>query len=198
MSLQIIITILLGGVVGFFLVNENLLSYTDYIIDIGLCILLLFVGVEIGRYKETLIDIKKLGLKILLIPFFIIIGSITGSVFAGLLMGMPINESGAIGAGLGWYTLSSMMLVNYSSELSALASISNVIRELIAFIIIPLIAKHLGCLESIAPAGATSMDTSLPIISQSTNSKTAIIAFVTGVILSTSVPLLVTIMINLK
>jgi len=97
----------------------------------------------------------------------IIIGSIGGSMFAGFLLKLPLNESGAVGAGFGWYTLSSMMLASYSTELSTLAFISNVVREILALISIPIIAKYIGDIESIAPAGATAMDTSLPIISKS-------------------------------
>ena len=89
------------------------------------------------------------------------------------------------------------MLIDYSSELSALAFISNVTREIIAILLIPIIAKHIGFVESIAPAGATAMDTSLPVVSKSTDSTTVIISFITGMVLSFAVPILVPIMINL-
>ncbi len=110
---------------------------------------------------------------------------------------MPFNEAGAIGAGLGWYTLSSILVANYSSQLSAMAFIANVTRELIAFIIIPTVAKKLGFLEAIAPAGATAMDTGLPIVSRSTDPETAIIAFISGVICTSAVPVLVPLILNL-
>ncbi|MTI48963.1 lysine exporter LysO family protein [Sporosalibacterium faouarense] len=197
MSLRIILSVSIGIFAGLFILPSSVLENTDIIIDVGLCILLFFVGIDIGRNKEVLGKIKKMGLKILLIPIMIIIGSIVGSWIGGLLIKLPLNESGAVGAGLGWYTLSSMMLTNYSTELSALAFISNVVREIIALISIPFIAKYIGYVESIAPAGATAMDTSLPVISSATSPQTAVISFVTGVILSTSVPILVPIMINL-
>lgn len=197
MSLKIILSVALGVGAGYFLLPEEILQYTDYIIDIGLCLLLFFVGMDIGRNKDVLQKIKKMGLKVLLIPIAITIGSLFGSAIAGLLLGLPMNEAGAVGAGLGWYTLSSMMLVTYSAELSALAFISNVAREIIALLTIPLIAKYIGDLESIAPAGATSMDTSLPLISKSTNPETAIVSFINGVVLSSAVPILVSIVIKL-
>jgi len=196
-SLKIILSVVLGVCAGYFLLPEYILQYTDYIIDIGLCLLLFFVGMDIGRNKDVLQKIKKMGFKVLLIPVAIIVGSLVGSVIAGLLLGLPINEAGAVGAGLGWYTLSSMMLVTYSAELSALAFISNVVREIIALLTIPLIAKYIGDLESIAPAGATSMDTSLPLVAKSTNPETAIVSFINGVVLSSAVPILVSIVIKL-
>ncbi|MTI67960.1 MAG: lysine exporter LysO family protein [Firmicutes bacterium] len=197
MSLKIILAVVIGIFTGYFLLPESILTSTGLIIDIGLCLLLFFVGIEIGKNKEVITKIKKMGLKILLIPIMIIIGSLFGSIIAGFILGIPFNESGAIGAGFGWYTLSAMILADYSSELSALAFISNVVREIIALISIPLIAKYIGDIESIAPAGATAMDTSLPVISKSTNPKTAIVSFITGVVLSTAVPILVPIFINI-
>lgn len=197
MSLKIIFAVAAGIGVGYFLLPSTILQYTDYILDIGICLLLFFVGIDIGKNKEVLNQIKKIGFKVLLIPLMIIVGSILGSIIAGFILGMPANEAGAIGAGLGWYSLSSMMLVTYSSKLSALAFISNVTREIIALLTIPFIAKYLGDVESIAPAGATSMDTSLPLISKSTNPQTAIIAFINGVIVSSAVPVLVSVIIKI-
>lgn len=197
MSFKIILAVVAGIGVGYFVLPSEILQYTDYILDIGLCLLLFFVGIDIGKNKDVLDKIRKIGFRVLLVPVMIIIGSIFGSIVAGFILGMPMNEAGAVGAGLGWYSLSSMMLATYSSKLSALAFISNVTREIIALLTIPLIAKYLGDIESIAPAGATSMDTSLPLISKSTNPQTAIIAFISGVIVSTSVPILVSVIIKI-
>lgn len=197
MSFKIILAVAAGIGVGYFILPSEVLQYTDYILDIGLCLLLFFVGIDIGKNKEVLEKIRKIGFRVLLIPTMIIIGSIFGSVLAGFILGMPVNEAGAVGAGLGWYSLSAMMLATYSSKLSALAFISNVTREIIALLTIPFIAKYLGDIESIAPAGATSMDTSLPLIAKSTNPQTAIISFISGVIVSTAVPVLVSVIIKL-
>lgn len=197
MSFKIILSVLAGIGVGYFILPSEILQYTDYILDIGLCLLLFFVGIDIGKNKDVLDKIRKIGLRVLLVPVMIIIGSIFGSIIAGFILGMPANESGAVGAGLGWYSLSSMMLATYSSRLSALAFISNVTREIIALLTIPFISKYIGDLESVAPAGATAMDTSLPLIAKSTNPQTAIIAFISGVIASTSVPILVSFIIKI-
>ncbi|QIB27033.1 lysine exporter LysO family protein [Caloranaerobacter azorensis] len=197
MTRKIILAVAIGIGVGYFIPSGCILPYTDIIIDIGLCFLLFFVGMDIGKNKEVLNKIRRIGFRILLIPIMIITGSIGGSIFAGYLLGLPLNESGAVGAGLGWYSLSAMILANYSAKLSALAFISNVTREIIALTTIPFIAKYIGDLESVAPAGATSMDTLLPVISNATNPQTTIIAFINGVILSIAVPFLVSFMIKI-
>jgi len=186
-----------GVALGFFLLPGWVLDYTDLIIDIGLMLLLFFVGIDIGMNRSVFGRIRNMGLKIILLPIMIIMGSILGAAIAGTLLGMPFNESGAVGAGLGWYTLSSILMANYSNELSTLAFIANVVREVMAFIIIPLVAKKIGFLEAISPAGATAMDTGLPIISRATDSETAILAFITGAICTFSVPIIVPLILNL-
>lgn len=197
MSTKIIMAVVLGVCAGYFILPEDILNYTNYIIDIGLCLLLFFVGMDIGKNKDIISKIRELGLKIIIVPIMIIIGSILGSIVGGTILNLKINEAGAVGAGLGWYTLSAMILADYSPKLSALAFITNVIREVIALTIIPMVSKYIGDIESIAPAGATAMDTSLPVISNATNPQTAVISFITGVILSMSVPLLVPLIISI-
>ena len=195
MSLSIILTVVAGILSGLFLFPAAFSEHISLIIDIGLCLLLFFVGMDIGRNKEILNQIKSKGYKILLVPFGIALGSIVGSVLGGFALGLPINESSAIGAGFGWYSLSAIELSKYSAETGALAFITNVCREVIALVSIPYIAKYIGKLEAIAPAGATAMDTSLPVISKSTDGNTAVISFITGVVLSSLVPILVPLLI---
>ncbi|WP_369921424.1 lysine exporter LysO family protein [Tissierella praeacuta] len=198
LSLRIFISVLLGIGVGYFFLPSTISSSMGIIIDIGLMILLFFVGMDIGKQKDVFGKIKKMGLRILLVPIAIIIGSVVGSILAGFLIKMPINEAGAVGAGLGWYTLSStMLLADGYVELSALAFLSNVFREIIALITIPLIARYVGKLESVSTAGATAMDTSLPVISRATDPQTTIIAFITGVICTAAVPIILPIILKL-
>lgn len=191
MSLKIFIAVFLGVLTGYFFVPAEFSNYVGTVIDIGLMILLFFVGIDLGKQKDILDKIKGLGLKVLLVPLAVIVGSTVGGMIVGLLLNMKINEAGAIGAGLGWYTLSSTILLsNGYVELSALAFLSNVFREIIALIFIPIISKYVGKIEAVSTAGATAMDTSLPVISKSTDSQTTIIAFISGVICTIAVPVI--------
>ncbi len=190
MTLRIILAVIIGAVVGFF-IPDSFYAVTDTLLTIGLCLLLFFVGIDIGKNKNVFNDIKKSGRLFFLIPIGVTIGSLLGAIGVGFILGYPVNESGAIGSGMGWYTLSSIIIAPYSSELSVLAFLTNVVREVLAIAMIPIIAKYIGFNEAIAPAGATAMDTTLPIISRNTNGETAILSFSTGLILSTLVPILV-------
>ncbi|QUI22044.1 lysine exporter LysO family protein [Vallitalea pronyensis] len=197
MTVIIMLAVFLGIAFGYLLFPVDMLSYTDYIMDVGLCLLLLLVGIDIGRQKNVLQDIKKMGFSIILLPLLIALGSIVGAIVGGTIIGMPLNESSAIGGGLGWYSISAVLLSDYSTEISAIAFLSNVMREIIAILAIPLIAKYIGYMESVAPPGATAMDTTLPIITKYTDSKTAVVAFISGVVLSLLVPILVPLLIGL-
>ncbi len=198
MSLKIFFSIISGTALGYFFLPETISANMGIFVDLGLMILLFFVGIDIGKQKDTLNSLKEIGFKVLLVPSAIILGSIVGGGLGGYLLKMPINEGGAVGSGLGWYSLSStILLASDYVELSALAFLSNVFREIFGLITIPFIAKHIGKLETIAVSGATSMDTSLPVISRSTDPETAIIAFITGVICTASVPIILPIVLNL-
>ncbi|MPN28524.1 Lysine exporter LysO [bioreactor metagenome] len=82
--------------------------------------------------------------------------------------------------------------------LGAIAFLTNVFREIFAVILIPILAKRLNTYSAIAPAGATSMDTTLPLVSKATNPEVAVISFINGVIMSSLVPVLVTFFYNIK
>lgn len=197
MTIKIILTVVSGIFFGFFLLPLSMADHMDLFISIGLCILLFFVGIDIGRQQGILKKIKQMGVKVLLVPIMVAIGSIVGAMLAGSLLNMPLHEAGAIGAGFGWYSLSAIELSKHRAELGAMAFMANVSREIIALMIIPLVAKYIGKLESIAPAGATAMDTTLPVIAKATDGNTAVVSFITGVVLSLLVPILVPLIINL-
>lgn len=196
MTIKIITAVVLGILSGKFLIGESLPIISTWM-DVGLCALLFFVGIDIGKNKDVMKQIREIGVKAIATPIMVALGSIVGAIVCGMLLGYSAKDAGAIGAGFGWYSLSAIMIAPYSSELSALAFMSNVAREVIAIITIPIVAKYVGYTEAIAPAGATAMDTTLPIISKCTDGKTAIISFVTGLLLSVSVPVLVPIFIGL-
>lgn len=196
LTFKIILAVVIGIFTGKFFVGEAVGLISSFM-DIGLCALLFFVGIDIGKNKDVLKQIKEIGVKAISTPILVALGSIVGAIFCGILFDYNINESAAIGAGFGWYSLSAIIIAPYSSELSALSFMTNVSREILAIISIPFVAKYIGYNEAVAPAGATAMDTTLPIISKATDGKTAIIAFVTGLILSILVPILVPIFIGL-
>jgi len=197
MTVKILLVLLSGIGTGMFLLEPEFMSKTDILLDIGLCLLLFFVGIDIGSNKKAFAHLKKLGFKLLLIPISAALGSIIGGMVISLVLGMSIFEGGAIGAGFGWYSLSAILIAPYSAEVSTIAFLTNVFREILAIIFIPVTAKYIGFFETIALGGATSMDTTLPIITRNTNGETAVVSFVSGLVMSIFVPILVPLFIAL-
>lgn len=198
MTIIILACVVLGLAFGYFAVDKLFsdMKFFDSIagnmITIGLCILLLFVGFDMG-FEGTVIDhFKKVGLRVLAFPFIIMVGTLVGAFLCGLFLPLSIRESLAIGAGFGWYTFAPGIIMEKGLvTASAVSFMHNIMREYISVLIIPMMAKKAGYLESMAVAGCSSMDVCLPIIEKSTRGDIAMYAFISGIIQSIAVPILV-------
>lgn len=198
--MYIILASLICGILsGYFILPQEIITNLDTLASYGLNLLILSVGIDLGTNKEVFYNLKETGLKILLVPLSIICGSLLGGVISAIIYGMSLNLGLAISSGFGWYSLSGVILSNLAGpEIGTIAFLTNVFRELIAVITIPYLARKLNFYTAIAPAGATSMDTTLPLISEATDSNTVVVSFINGAILSSLVPILVPLLYNLK
>lgn len=191
MSLAILVVLVLGIGAGYFL-PENISGLIDSASSYMLLVLLFSVGIDMGLNKEVFARIRELGCKILLIPFGVVVGSLCGGALTSFLVNLSLKESLAISAGLGWYSLSGILITEAGNPVAGtIAFLSNVFREMLTFIVVPFIASHMNVYCAIAPAGATAMDTTLGIISRNTNATIAVLSFVSGVICTLLVPVLV-------
>lgn len=197
MTKKILIVLAAGVLSGLFLIPDSLYGATGTMLDIGLCLLLFSVGVDIGSNKDIFKNLKNVGFKLLIVPAATILGSLFGGILCSIMFKMNLFGSLAVASGFTWYTLSAIIITPVSAELGTIAFLSNVFREIIAFISIPFIAKHIGYLETIAVGGAISMDTGLPIITRNTSQEVVIISFISGIIISLMVPILVPIFVGL-
>jgi uncharacterized membrane protein YbjE (DUF340 family) len=193
MSLKILLFFAAGVLLGLTGKLELLSTITDpgkY----ALFLLMFLVGISIGADSSSLSTVKKQGTRLLLVPAATIFGTLSGALFiSAFLNGITIREGLAVGAGFGYYSLSSIIITELHSEsLGVTALLANVIREIITLMLAPLMVVFFSKLGPITAAGATSMDTTLPIITTVSGKDFAIIALVHGIILTMLVPLLVT------
>lgn len=193
----ITVAIIAGVISGFFFRNDFLILNSDKIVSLGLCLLLFFVGMDIGDSGDIFPKLKKFGKKIWFLPMSTIAGSLLGGYIGSMFTTLTMGQGIAVSAGLGWYSLSAIELSKISAELGSLAFLTNVLRELIAIFSVPCIAKYIGSLESVSVAGATAMDTLLPIINKNNSADISIVAFFSGIVLTTAVPFLVTMCISI-
>ena len=101
--------------------------------------------------------------------------------------------------GHGYYSLSSIYISSIRGEaLGAIALLSNIIRELFTLVFTPVLVRYFGKIAPISSGGATSMDTTLPIISKYSGSDYALISVFHGTVLTVLVPIIVTFFANLN
>lgn len=192
MTFIIVGAFFIGIILGFFVmpiwVNAILPELTNW----ALYFTLFAVGIDLGLNKEMWKQLMGIGRFVFLAPLGVAVGSILAGMITGRFLGWSIWEGGAVGAGFGWYSLSGVMITElHSVALGTIAFLSNVMREVISILIIPFLAGRVGKFSLVAPGGATTMDTTLPVIAAVGPPGVAVIAFINGVVLSSLVPVLV-------
>jgi len=197
-SLIIIAFFILGIAVGHLQLLPETLPYKGLSLY-ALCGLMFCVGISIGVDPKTLLSFRKLNPRLALLPLMTIAGTLTGCTVASFFLpNLHITECCAIGSGMGYYSLSTVIISQYKgAELGTIALLSNVMREITALIAAPLLLHLFGPLAPISVGGATTMDTTLPIISQTCGQKYVIISIFHGCITDFSVTFLVTLFCSL-
>ena len=163
--------------------------------------LLFLVGIGIGSDPELPNIIRSFSPRVLVVPAATIVGTIAFSALTiFLLPHRTLADCLAIGSGMGYYSLSSVLItqlrttdagITIAAELGTIALIANIIRELITLLASPALARLFGPLAPICAGGATTADTTFPIITQTVGSRYAFVAIIHGIIVDASVPFLV-------
>ncbi len=191
-SLAILSFFVLGLILGLSRFLPDVVIDNDFSIYV-LYILMFLVGIGIGADRSSWRIIRETNIKIILVPICVIVGSLLGAFAVSFLLpAISAKESMAVGAGFGYYSLSSIFITQISGEkLGVIALLSNISRELITLVATPIFVNYFGKLAGIASGGATSMDTTLPIITQYSGKEWAVISVFSGVVLTILVPFLV-------
>ncbi len=197
MSIKILISIFSGIIAGYLFVPDYFALHIQTIIMIGLSFILFSVGVDLGFEKDIFIKFKKLGFKILLFPIFAILGTLFGSGMLSLFTDIPLNESLAIGGGLGWSTLAPVLVMGHSVKLSVIVFLSNILREIIGILLVPIVSKKLGYIEASALPGASSMDVTLPIIERACSLEGAVYGILMGAVMTIVAPSIIPIFLSM-
>ena len=201
MTKVILLTVAAGILCGRFATEQLslfqwIVENNGLLIDWGLYALLFFVGLDMGRNETVFTDMKKAGWRILLFPVASIVGTLLGAALVSVFFPYRVNECMAIAAGFGWYSLAPVLLAEYSSMISAICFLANVMRELLSFIFIPIVAKRVGYIETTSLAGAAAMDTCLAVTVRATHQRIVIYAIAGGMITGTLVPIIIPLLVS--
>lgn len=156
------------------------------------------VGITLGHDATLMRQIRRLDRRMALLPLATAAGTLLGALAAAPLVGLRPADGLAVGAGFGYYSLSSIFISDLRGiELGTVALLSNVIREIFTLLGAPFVARRFGPLAAISIGGATTFDTTLPIITRSTGAPYVVVAIFHGCALDFSVPFLVTLFCSL-
>ena len=163
-----------------------------------LYLLMFQVGLSIGSDKKLKDILGSIRPKLLLVPFATIAGTL---VFSALLLTQwSVFDCLAVGSGFAYYSLSSILItqlkesslgVQLATELGTIALMANIMREIMALLGAPLFVKYFGRLSPICAGGATTMDTTLPIITRYSGKDLVFISIFHGIIVDFTVPFFV-------
>ncbi len=162
------------------------------ITSVVLYVLLFLAGAAVGGDRRVWQSLRQVKPKILLLPAGIIAGSLLGAAAVSLLIPITLRDALAIGSGMGYYSLSSILIAELRGEtLGALALLSNILRELLTFVLAPLLVRLGGKLGPIASGGATVMDTTLPVVIKYAGKEYVVIGFISAILVTMAVPVLI-------
>ena len=193
-----ILALLLGLAYGLSGLELPLLTFFSQHTDLVLYLLMFSVGISVGLHRGLLQELRRHHVKILIIPLGITAASALGGVVCALITRMPLGLGAAITSGMGWYSLAGVTIGNLAgAQAGSIAFLSNLMREIISFFLIPPLAARFNSYTCIAPAGATSEDTTLPMMIRYTNEETVVLSVLNGMICSALVPVLISLFCSL-
>jgi uncharacterized membrane protein YbjE (DUF340 family) len=158
--------------------------------EVMLYLLIFIIGIDLGQ-TFRLREIKRLGKLAVKLPLGTLAGSLLGGLAASLLLGIKLRWGLAVSAGCGWYSLTGPLIGQYSAVYGTLGFLANLTREIFTVLLYPLVIKKVPKELAVSMGGATTMDTTLPLITKFGGSEVALVAFVHGFVLTAVVPFVV-------
>lgn len=192
---------LVGGLIfGYLFLDTRVKDTLDLILMSALDVMIFIAGIEIGSNRGILKRICNVhsALLALAIPLAVACGSICGALLLGHIAGLSVYDSLLVGGGLGWYSFSSVVIsAMYSTEIGTVAFLANMMREISGFFLIPLLVRVHKFL-ALAPSGAATMDSGLPVVIKYTNLHVGMYSFINGLVLTLIVPVLISWLLSLR
>ena len=160
----------------------------------ALAALMTSVGASIGSDPQTIKNFRALNPRLVLLPLCTIVGTLVGCALLSLLLShRSLTDCLAVGSGFGYYSLSSIFITEYrGAELGTIALLANICREILTLLAAPLLVRWFGRLAPISAGGATTMDTTLPVIARTSGQDLVVVSIFHGFVTDFSVPFLVT------
>ncbi|MGQ9623176.1 MAG: lysine exporter LysO family protein [Candidatus Caldatribacteriaceae bacterium] len=189
--IAIFVSLFSGFLCGFLhLLPASFSWYLDSMVDGALLVLVFGVGMELASNDEAFRETKRIGFEIFLLPLVAMRGSLLRALGVAVFSSLRVTESLSVASGFGWYSLSGVLLARLGNpSLGLLAFMTNVFREIITLFGVGWVYRVLGGWAAVALGGATSMDTTLGLLSRISEGRLVPLGVTSGVVHSLFVPI---------
>ena len=196
------VALALSGVLPGAVYDADLESVSSY----ALYALLFVVGVNVGLDSTLVQTVRRLPRRVLFVPLFAFVGTLIGSVaafyvlrFCGLLLPeLTLHKILTMDSGMGYYSITTIMVGQvWGAELASIALLVNLLRELTTILCAPILSRLFGRYAATSLGGATSIDTSLPIIMRTDGNAMVPVAAYSGMLFTIAVPFLLSLLLSL-
>lgn len=160
-------------------------------------LLILLVGISTGSNPELATILRGIRPAIMAIPVIALVATYIAGAVTGFFLPLGTTDGALAVSGMGYYSLSSMIISDLRAadmgaaaamSLAAVALMANIVREVLALVIIPVIGPRLGLYGSTAMCGVTSIDVTLPTLASTFGAEAIPCALVNGILLEVSTP----------
>lgn len=195
---------LILAMTGIFPAGLDISAISRYV----LYLLMFLVGFNLGKDEKILRLIKRQPLSTLFLPLATMMGTFSGALVAyctlrilwrlAITTYISLPDTLSVSAGFGYYSLSGI-LINEArgAELGTVALASNMARELITIVFAPAMVKWFKNFAPISSGGATTADTTLPVIQRYSGSQYVPLSILHGAVIDFSVPVYLTLFFSL-
>ncbi len=192
-SLIILLLFIAGILTGYADVIPERIDF-DRAGEVVLYLMMFFVGITLSLDRKLWHNFSLIQPVFIFLPLITVAGTFVGVLaFHLLFQEVSLQNALAIGSGFGYYSLSSILISEVAGkEMGIIALLANIIRETLTLLLAPFFVRFFGPYAAITSAGATSMDTCLPVVLKYSGKEYIIISVIHGILLSVFVPLFIT------
>ena len=182
------LAIILGLVLGIFVFPDIKESTLDTLLTISLIFLYTGAGVSLATNKVAFLYIKKLGLRILLLPLAIFVGGLISGLIMSKLLGVDLCWSVTSSSTMGYYSLpGAYMTEAYGVEAGVYGFMVNIFRDIFTVTLMPIL-KRISKGAPIASGAGGCMDSMFIPVTRAVGPELGIAGLIVGTIITIFVP----------
>ena len=182
------LAIILGLLLGIFVFPDISGKTLDTLLNISLVFLYTGAGVSLATNKIAFLYIKKLGLRILLIPLGIFVGGLISGFLMAKVLGVDMCWSVTASSTMGYYSLpGAYMTEAYGVEAGIYGFMVNIFRDIVTVTLMPLI-KRISKGAPLASGAGGCMDSMFIPVTRAVGPELGIAGLISGTIITIFVP----------